>query len=348
MVISLSRNRSSLALGNVVGSTISNILGAFSLGLLFRRNPSNGTNSPLFDRSSTFYTIILLLITGLASGILAFDHGIKWRAAGGTFIGLFALYISSIAYLIAKGLSTAPQEVSDSESDSDDEAFATRDEAAPSANIRTDVTEATGLLAPMNVTTDASRTTSGVSRPDSPIRASIETMSTCGSTTPIFDERHKRRGLAYHIALLAAGFVAVILSSYVLSTAATNLVDQFHISESLFGVIVLSIATTIPEKFIAALSGYKGHMGIMVANTVGSNVFLLTLCLGIVWISTDGKYEGGYVKPAEIAVMFGSAVVMAVTILLRGRYTRIMGVLMLTSYIAFIILDFTVIHRGLM
>ena len=33
VVISISRHRSSLASGNIVGSTISNILGAFSLGL---------------------------------------------------------------------------------------------------------------------------------------------------------------------------------------------------------------------------------------------------------------------------------------------------------------------------
>ncbi len=83
--------------------------------------------------------------------------------------------------------------------------------------------------------------------------------------------------------MLAAGFVAILLSSHVLSKAATSLVDQHGISADLFGVVILSIATTTPEKFISALSGYKGHMGIMMAHTVGSNIFLLTLCIGIIW-----------------------------------------------------------------
>jgi Ca2+/Na+ antiporter len=93
----------------------------------------------------------------------------------------------------------------------------------------------------------------------------------------------KPRSLPFHFAMLAAGFVAILLSSHVLSKAATSLVDQHGISADLFGVVILSIATTTPEKFISALSGYKGHMGIMMAHTVGSNIFLLTLCIGIIW-----------------------------------------------------------------
>jgi len=145
--------------------------------------------------------------------------------------------------------------------------------------------------------------------------------------------------------MLGVGFFAVVLSGYVLSNAASNLVDEFGISDVLAGVVILSIATTIPEKFVAVLSGYKGNMDIMLANTVGSNMFLLTLCIGIVWVATGGTYEGGDVVPAEIAVMFASTVVLVLTILLQGKFARTIGTAMLIGYIAFIALEFTVIHK---
>jgi Ca2+/Na+ antiporter len=132
--------------------------------------------------------------------------------------------------------------------------------------------------------------------------------------------RSKDHSLTYHVALLTLGILSVILSAYVLSYAASTLVSEFGISDVVFGVVILSIATTIPEKFIAVVSGFRGQMGIMVANTVGSNIFLLSLCIGILWVITDGNYNEGSVKPAEIGVMLGSAVVMTLTVWFGAKW----------------------------
>jgi hypothetical protein len=47
-------------------------------------------------------------------------------------------------------------------------------------------------------------------------------------------------------------------------------------------LIILALATTLPEKFIVVLSSDRGHVGILVASTVRSNIFLLSLCMGII------------------------------------------------------------------
>jgi hypothetical protein len=61
--------------------------------------------------------------------------------------------------------------------------------------------------------------------------------------------RH-RHSLQYHIAFLFLGFLSICLSGYVLSHASTTISDEIGISDVLFGVVILSIATTLPEKFI--------------------------------------------------------------------------------------------------
>ena len=96
------------------------------------------------------------------------------------------------------------------------------------------------------------------------------------------------------------GCLAIVLSSYILSHAASNLGDEFDISDMLFGVAILFIVTTLPEKFVAAMSGFKDHTGIMVANTVRSNIFLLRLCIGILWVSTGSSFDQESVNAAEL------------------------------------------------
>lgn len=114
VVVSIARHRSSLAVGNIVGSTISNILGAFSLGLIFHK----GNEPIVFDRSSKIYTLLLLSLTLLVAGLSAFVHHDMWKVIGGMVIVLFAVYLFSIAWTIMKGRMTAPER-SDSGSDSD-------------------------------------------------------------------------------------------------------------------------------------------------------------------------------------------------------------------------------------
>ena len=102
-------------MGNIVGSAISNILGAFSLGLLFHEKG----DKVLFDKSSRIYSLLLLLLTIFIAGLTGFGHENMWRVVGSVMIGLFVVYIGSIAWVISKGRIRAP-ELSDSDT-SDDE-----------------------------------------------------------------------------------------------------------------------------------------------------------------------------------------------------------------------------------
>lgn len=110
-------------------------------------------------------------------------------------------------------------------------------------------------------------------------------------------------------------------------------------------MIILSIATTLPEKFIAAISGHRGHSGILVANTVGSNIFLLTLCMGIVMVETRGDFDAGAVTVVELCVLWASTLAFTLTVFFGGKVSRYIGALMLLAYLAFIVLEFTVIHQ---
>lgn len=296
------------------------------------------------------YCAILLVLTILIAGLIGFGHHLLWRSVGAVLTGVFAAYIATIAWTIAKGIFAAP-ELSDSDGDSSSDSDEDQNESTEvesglgnrSSNI---VRRRATTAVPDNALPSASSGT---------IPQTSETGITLQAIRPDPDPslarpsrhsgRSRRHSLLYHLSLLGVGFVAILLSAYVLSTAATNLVDEFGISDVLFGIVILSIATTLPEKFIAVMSSSKGHAGIMVANTVGSNIFLLSLVIGVLWLSTGGEYDEGSTNAIELGVMVGSTVAMALIVWLDLSWSRWLGAAMLVAYVAFLVLEFTTIRK---
>ena len=291
VIAALLQHKPSLGLGNVIGSSISNILGAFSLGLLFHPGPAT------FDRSAKIYTLTLFLVTTIFT-IITLTNQLD-RVAGIFFIVTFVVYTLSVIYGIYKGVLDAPEEdSSDEESDRDEEAS-------------TSATEASSLLA-------NGRTRDDIHEP--------------------------KRSLLFHVFQLVLGFIALSLSGYVLSHTASSLASAMNLSNTVIGITILSFATTLPEKFLSVLSGIRGHGGIVVASTAGSNIFLLTLCLGIIFVvgSGDEKLEDEMVS-FEVWTTWASSTVLMGIVFVGGR--RWMGAVLLAAYIAFIVFEFTVYRR---
>ncbi|KAF5563566.1 sodium calcium transporter [Fusarium napiforme] len=319
VVASLAQGRPSLAVGNIVGSAISNILGAFSLGLLFRPSASHVE----FDKSSRIYTLSLLIITTFVAPVIYFSQRIVWLVGGSVLIALFAIYLISIAWAISRGSLTAP-EGSDDDS-TDDESDTLSIDSTPSLRRP---------LLPSHEERDRNER-------DQQIDGNPE----AAVVTNVRDHR-RRRSLGYQIGFLVLGLLAICLSGYVLPHAAINITDAIGISDLVFGIVILAIATTLPEKFVAVLSGNRGHVGILVANTVGSNVFLLSLCLGVIMVDTPGNFDGGNVNAPELCVLWGSTLALTTTVWYGERFDRWIGGSMLFGYVVFIVSEFAIIHHG--
>jgi 4-amino-4-deoxy-L-arabinose transferase-like glycosyltransferase len=90
----------------VVGSAITNILGAFSLGLLFSSTARDGLE---VDTSSVRYTILQLGVTVVAAIALGLQKHLRLRVVGIGLIVLFIVYIGSIFWAIRKGLVHGPE-----------------------------------------------------------------------------------------------------------------------------------------------------------------------------------------------------------------------------------------------
>ena len=164
-----------------------------------------------------------------------------------------------------------------------------------------------------------------------------------GEQTPLLPRSgrtpRKRHVPTYrHIIKLVLSAALLTLSGILLSSTTSSLADLLHITQSTAGLTILSIATTLPEKLVAFKSGRKAQAGVLVANTVGSNVFLLTLVLGVVWTAR------GHMPLAELGdwiwvdlgtVLFSS--LLLAMIIWFNALNRWMGIAMFGVYVLYII-----------
>ena len=132
------------------------------------------------------------------------------------------------------------------------------------------------------------------------------------------------------------GFIALSLIGYTLSHSPGTLASAFGLSDTILGVTLLSLATTLLEIFVAFMSGCRGQSGILVANTLGSNIFPLTLCVRTMLVAVGGKQGDRLVK---ITWTWASSQVVGAMLLLGSR--RWMGVVRLLAYVALLVMNFS-------
>lgn len=307
MAAAIAQHRSPMALGNVIGSTVSNILGAFSLGLIFQ--PSQLP----FDGSARMYALLQFLVT-TPFVILTYFHLLN-KVTGGILIAIFTIYIISIGVAIYRGVAEAPA-LSDSDSESDDDSDSD-DEPTRDQRTRSPDLETSPLL----------RDTNALQR---------------GATTPA-NKKRRPLPLYRHIIQLIVGLLALSLAGYLLARSAGVIADILDLSGTVFGMTIVAFATTLPEKFISVMSGSRGQGGIVVATTAGSNIFLLTLCVGVVAVAGVPVDQPDQANWFDLLVVWLSSLGFFAILFLRP--SRLAGLALLAGYVVFLVLEFTIFRR---
>ena len=88
-------------------------------------------------------------------------------------------------------------------------------------------------------------------------------------------------GLPRTIFLLTTGFAVVIVGSEWVVGGAVKLVKFLGVSETVIGLTVIAVGTSLPELATSTAAAYRNNPDIAVGNIVGSNIFNLFFILGL-------------------------------------------------------------------
>lgn len=338
VALSLAQKRPALAVGNIVGSSVANIFGAFALGLVF----STGPGWEGFDRSSKLASAGLLALTSVVSLFALAD--ILWnRVVAGLLLATAVAYVAAVLWTIWTAMFYTERHDDDDAEDIESGAAA-HDHLDDTSSASSALSSEASLRAADNghAEGEAGESTSLIPKP---------------SASKLKRFRHT---LVPTLKVLC-GFVALAISGFILSHTSARLAASFDMSDSAFGATILSLATTLPEKFLAVTSSAQGHTGLLVADAVGSNVFLLTLCLGIAawnvaahdWHDhpVDGRLSFVDVSRIEAWWLWAAALSLAVVVAVGGQgvcriagVRQMMGAFMLVAYGGFLAVEFTILR----
>lgn len=91
----------------------------------------------------------------------------------------------------------------------------------------------------------------------------------------------KERKTWLSLLMIAGGLVGLFFGGKWIVESATTIARSFGVSESLIGLTIVAIGTSLPELATSAMAAYKKNVDIAVGNVVGSNIFNIFFVLGV-------------------------------------------------------------------
>jgi len=146
--------------------------------------------------------------------------------------------------------------------------------------------------------------------------------------------------LAMMITIL--GGAMIVLGAELLIEGSVGIADSFGISESIVGLSVIALGTSLPELAVTMIAALRGHKGVAIGNVLGSNVINI---LGILGISS--AYAGGILVSEEFAgrdiwVVLVTSGLVAAMLLNERKITKTLGVIMVIGYLSYMTLLYTI------
>lgn len=138
------------------------------------------------------------------------------------------------------------------------------------------------------------------------------------------------------------GLVLLIVGSQVLLKGAVGVAQIMGVSESVIGLTLVAVGTSLPELTISIIAALRKHADVAVGNVLGSNIFNL---LGILGVSAllQPLEVSGRIAAFDQWVMLGVALLLFVFLYTGRTLTRLEGGVLLIGYIAYVGASYTVI-----
>lgn len=262
----MSRDSGSLAVGNIAGTNIVNIMLILGLSAAIRAIPFERRTLILDLPAMCLAAVLLLLLS--ADGQLARWEGIPLTATALIYLILLALWTRR------EKRSTALQ---------------------PAPDVETVAAKLAGKTTPRRAPED--------------------------------------RSAWWHLLILVAGLVVIVVGADWLVTGATSLALAVGVSDAFIGLTIVAIGTSAPELATTIVSTMRGDRDIAVGNLIGSSMLNLTLILGLPVLIANGSGPiEAHLLSIDVPIMVGLSLLCIPLFLTGKRLSRLEGGLLVAGY----------------
>ena len=137
------------------------------------------------------------------------------------------------------------------------------------------------------------------------------------------------------ILMLLSGLLAVILGGELVVRSAREIALSWGVSETLVGLTIVSIGTSLPEFVTSLVAAKKGEVDIAIGNVIGSNIYNILLVIGL--SSSVSSIPVNNLGIIDIFILIITSIICYVLIRKDNKINRKKGIMMVFMYIAFLI-----------
>ena len=137
------------------------------------------------------------------------------------------------------------------------------------------------------------------------------------------------------IIMAILGLAGVVIGGQLVVNGASDIAKSFGASETLIGVTVVAIGTSLPELVTSIMAARKGENDIAVGNVIGSNIFNILLVGGLA--SAISPIAMNMNNLIDIVILVIVSVYIMALVWKKQLLTRAGGVSMLAVYAAYMV-----------
>lgn len=147
-------------------------------------------------------------------------------------------------------------------------------------------------------------------------------------------KEEETRSMVKLLILLAVGIAGIIIGAELSVEGATKFARLLGVSETLIGLTIVAIGTSLPELVTSVVAARKGENEIAMGNVIGSNIFNIFCILGI----------SAFLRPitVEATAIFDSLFLAGISFVFWlvcrwKRLDRVLGSVMVLTYVGYMV-----------
>lgn len=147
-------------------------------------------------------------------------------------------------------------------------------------------------------------------------------------------EEQPKFGIIKSILFTIGGIICLILGSNAVVDAASFIAKELGVSERMISLTIIAFGTSLPELVTSVIATKKGEYDITIGNVVGSNIFNISIVLGVPLIifGTISSITFNYI---DLFVLFLSSFLLFIFSLKDHKIDRKEGIVFLLIFIIY-------------
>ena len=138
---------------------------------------------------------------------------------------------------------------------------------------------------------------------------------------------------------LVLGLIGLPLGADILVDSATVIARTFGISETVIGLTLVAVGTSMPELATTVMAAIRRQADVALGNVIGSNLFNLLAIIGIAALVAPIPVDSQFLT-YDLWVMLAASLLLIPFVYLRQNIGRVWGIVLILLYVIYVTMMF--------